>query len=113
MALNHSRLGWRLLNQRNKNALGVSPLCWGAKGHLSYRLNPVRKRVAIRFIRVYVASPALIRSENPFSLLAATATGGGANSCSGVFRGSQKFGHSDLLFPVPTLNLTDSGRRVN
>ena len=54
-------------------------------------------RVVYRTIQVYVASLALIRSENLSSLYATTATVGEVNTCLGVFRGTQKFGHNDLL----------------
>jgi hypothetical protein len=42
-------------------------------------------------------APPRLSSENPVSLFAANATGGGANACLGVFRVTQKFGHLDLL----------------
>jgi hypothetical protein len=61
-----------------------------------------------RLIRVYVASPALIRSENPFSLLAANATGGGANSRLGAFRGNQSLVKVTSSFLYPQIDLTES-----
>jgi hypothetical protein len=46
-------------------------------------------------------APPRLGGENRVSLFAANATGGAANTCLGVFRVTQKFGHRDLLFREP------------